>query len=59
MKPDWEGDKTFKQADGSFVIDKPVFFVCGQRDIYVPCELSQGMGDLFTDLERHVLNTTH
>lgn len=58
-KANWEDSRKFEDDGGSWLIEKPTLFACGQRDQFVPCTMSQNMGTLFTNLERYELNTTH
>ena len=59
MKADWEDETAFVDNGGVFRIEQPTLFVCGKKDIFVPCTMSQGMEENFADVEMHEMDTTH
>ena len=59
MKPDWEDAKAIADNGGTFFIDKPTMFICGKNDQFVPCAISQGMEQFFSDFTKHELDSGH
>jgi soluble epoxide hydrolase/lipid-phosphate phosphatase len=55
----WEDSIAFQKEGGSFVIEQPTLFICGARDAFVPCQLSDFMDPFFTNLTKLEANTGH
>ncbi|KAI9900032.1 hypothetical protein N3K66_004294 [Trichothecium roseum] len=58
-RANWEDDKAVADGGGSFFIDVPALFICGEVDQFVPCSMSRGMEGLFADLTRRELDSGH
>lgn len=53
----WEDERAWNASGGSFFIEQPTLFFCGQRDIFTPCERTKGMDPFFANLTRGDLDT--
>ncbi|CAH0047735.1 unnamed protein product [Clonostachys solani] len=56
---DWEDEIAWQNNGGSWQIDIPSLFICGQRDQFVPCQTAQGMERNFKDLQKFEVDSGH